>query len=58
MYVVLFFLSMYFLVGGENRKRMGARASTSTLLITIGNVLLFVTITVVSTAGTYTPEPD
>ncbi|EKM57714.1 uncharacterized protein PHACADRAFT_251516 [Phanerochaete carnosa HHB-10118-sp] len=46
MYIVLFILSMYFLVGGgRNRKLRGARANMSTILTIIVNVLLLVIIT-------------
>ncbi|EKM60357.1 uncharacterized protein PHACADRAFT_189490 [Phanerochaete carnosa HHB-10118-sp] len=44
MYIVLFILSMYFLVGDGGRKRRDTGMSNSMLLITSGNILLFVTI--------------
>ncbi|EKM60358.1 uncharacterized protein PHACADRAFT_203571 [Phanerochaete carnosa HHB-10118-sp] len=44
-YIVLFVLSMYFLAGDRDRKRSGAGMNGSMILIIIGNILLFATIT-------------
>ncbi|EKM60374.1 uncharacterized protein PHACADRAFT_203588 [Phanerochaete carnosa HHB-10118-sp] len=44
-YIVLFILSMYFLVSDGGRKRRDTGMSKSIILVTSGNILLFATIT-------------